>query len=186
MPYPSGWADYVAANKKSKTIDPDYSVVAARYRLASEFLGLEIPSMGGDSKTFYSAVAKIGFAFSCLDRVEVLLGVKRSPILAADLAMKIRSNRYRRLAELAGAHLDNDKARSAFAAFLESESANLRPFVDAMRHSLFHGRFTPHSSGLGVTKGLLALLDGVSQVTLRTADEKISLLLNPARNTQKP
>jgi len=62
------------------------------------------------------------------------------------------------------------------------DSGNVRPFVEGIRNSLFHGKFTPTSSGLRSSKtkrDLLALLAdeillGADDIFQRWLQEEIS------------
>lgn len=160
-------------------LDVELGIFGARYRLASEFSGLELGKIAADTSAYYSAITKIGLAYTCLERLEkILKDDKHSAIAAPDLASKLRQARYSSLIDLAIEHSSNKNLISQIESLrLDEKFDNVRPFIEAIRHSLFHGRFTPGTSGQRVNKSLLELLDGLAHVTLRHANQSFSFAL---------
>lgn len=180
MPYPSNWHIFLQQIKEQPTaLDSELAIFGARFRLATEFSGLELGNIGSETAAYYSAIAKIGLAYACLERLEtILLDKSHSAINAPDLAARLRSERYEGLFDLAIEHSTNEKLKEKLKILrYESDENNVRPFVESIRHSLFHGRFTPGTSGQRVNKGLIELLDDLAHVTLRHANQSFSFAI---------
>lgn len=180
MPYPTDWHLFLQQMKDQPTsLDSEFSIFGARYRLASEFQGLHLRSFSSETSSYYSAITRIGLAYTCLERLEKILEDKsHSAIYAPDLANKLRQPRFTSLVELALEHTDNKTLRANLESLRsEASVSDVRPFIEAVRHSLFHGRFTPGTSGQRVNKGLLELLDGLAHVTLRHANQSFSFAI---------
>ena len=80
--------------------------------------------------------------------------------------------------DLAEDHITNDQLKKRIYQLRADDAFDdVRPFIEAIRHSLFHGRFTPGTSGQRVNKGLLELLDGLAHVTLRHANQTFSFAI---------
>jgi hypothetical protein len=180
MSYPSDWSLFLRQMEQQPTpLDDEFGIFGSRYRVASEFGGLLLRGFAEETTEFYSAIAKIGLSFACLERLEkVLKDSSRSSILAPDLASELREVRFAGLFDLAIDHADSSLLQERLLALRTDEQINdVRPFIEAIRHSLFHGRFTPGTSKLRGSKRLMNLLDGLAQVTLRHADQCFSYAL---------
>lgn len=180
MPYPSDWMLFLDQMEKQPTaLDDEFGIFGSRYRLASEFDGLRLRDFSDETTAFYSAITKIGLSFACLERLEkILKDSSRSPIIAPDLAAVLRDVRFAGLVDLAIDHADSPILKNRLLAFRSDlNNGDVRPFIEAMRHSLFHGRFTPGTSKLRASKTLMNLLDGLAHVTLRHADQSFSYAL---------
>jgi hypothetical protein len=184
MPYPSDWGIFLKQMKDQPTsLDGELGIFGARYRLASEFSGLQLGSIGADTAAYYSAITKIGLAYTCLERLEkILKDDSHSAINAPDLAGQLRHSKFQSLIDLAIDHSDNKNLISKIESLrTDSEFVNVRPMIEAIRHSLFHGRFTPGTSGQRINKSLLELLDGLANVTLRHANHTFSFAVKLRR-----
>ena len=180
MPYPGDWNLFLRQMREQPTsLDSEFSIFGARYRLASDFQGLELKNFAKETSDYYSAITKIGLAYTCLERLERILQDKsHSAISAPDLAAKLRLPRFTSLIDLALEHSESTTLRTNLENLRSNSSAHdVRPFIEAIRHSLFHGRFTPGTSRLRVNKGLLELFDGLAQVTLRHANHNFSFAI---------
>lgn len=186
LAYPSEWGAFLQQMKEQPTeLDSDLGIFGARYRLAREFTRLELGKIAADTASYYSVITKIGLAYACLERLERILGDgSHSEIKAPDLASKLRNVRYSSLIDLAVEHTTSEKLKARIQELRTDECFDdVRPFIEAIRHSLFHGRFTPGTSGQRVSKNLLELLDGLAHVTLRHADQTFTVAIGLRRNT---
>jgi len=145
----------------------------ARYKFAYNFEGMQINGMAENTKNLYYLVTKVGFAYSALENLEVSLRTGHaSPIIAPDLALYVRSSMPRALDQIQKKMYLNESLRNRLVLFFDDPSASdVRPIVEQFRHSLFHGKFTPTGWGLSSGYRSTELLEGLSQVTLRHADQ---------------
>jgi hypothetical protein len=178
VPYPTAWKLYVSEKKKNDSVDPNLAVVAARYRLASEFHSLVLQGFSAPTAKFYSSVTKLGLAYSCLEHLEKVTDSSWNAILDPELARQVRSTKFKPIAENALDQLESKKAILALKRLMEDqEQQDIRPIVVALRHSLFHGQFTPGSTGLKATATNLKFLEELGQATLRTIDNAFSIAI---------
>ena len=145
----------------------------ARYDLASNLSGFVLDNSNENLSRAYSLLTKLGLSYTALEYLEKKLGVDgHPPIFASDLANESRYllpadieivARKMKLHPLLRIRLEATQAISS--------SNDVRPIVETLRHALFHGSFTPAGWKIGDTKRSRAWLEGLSQVTLRKADE---------------
>jgi hypothetical protein len=145
----------------------------ARYDLASDLSGFELKDGSETLSRAYSLITKVGLSYTALEYLEDHLGVHtHPPIFASDLAAQSRDilpsdlEFFTRRMNIHPLLLTRLVATQAI-----NSSNDIRPIVETLRHALFHGSFTPAGWKIGDTKKSQTWLEGLSQVTLRQADE---------------
>jgi hypothetical protein len=115
-------------------------------------------------------------SYATLEYIEGLNGIKSHPeIDAKDLADRFRVLYPNGILGMARRMKLSDLLRKRLEELHKNPNAiDVRPVVELIRHALFHGAFTPIGWKLGHTKKSLDWLEGLSQVTLRKADQTFS------------
>jgi hypothetical protein len=168
----SAWPAYVES-RQAKKIPTKLATFHARYNFAANFQSITVKHMTTKTQEVYAAITKIGFAYSALEHIEHSLGIQDKPaIYARDLAEKARILMPRGSAGFSNKMDINHSLKLRLdTVFSDNSSSDVRAVVELFRHSLFHGKFTPTGWGLrGGSEGL-EMLQGLAQVTLRSADE---------------
>lgn len=168
----SAWPAYIES-RHAKKIPTKFATFHARYNFAANFQSITVNHMAAKTQEVYAAITKIGFAYSALEHIEHSLGIHDKPsICARDLAEKARIIMPRGSAGFSSKMDINHSLKLRLDSFFGDDSiSDVRSVVELLRHSLFHGKFTPTGWGLrGGSEGL-EMLQGLAQVTLRAADE---------------
>ena len=138
-----------------------WSLFFARYRLVSEIQGLKFHSLKGLTAEGYELALKVGLAHTALealqnalegDHVIVVRDARASRILRG-----LRNTQFEDFL-VKSCKSRNLKARVE-AMFASQKPMDLIPLVEAVRNSVFHGGFTPHSSMLTRNPDVRILFD---------------------------
>ena len=180
MGRPMAWKSYIS-HLKSTGQKPDKLLAnfAARYRFATSLDDLGLPGFSAASRHGYLVATKLAYAYSALEALERGIGkyaVKdRSQIVDFRIAKKLASGEFEAtLAQIIDAaepkHLKG--TRDGLDAMMANlDSGNVRPFVEGVRNSLFHGKFTPTASGLKASKSRREALEKLADEILLGADD---------------
>lgn len=134
-------------NRNSK-FPKKWSLFFARYRLLTEFAGVEFHSLKGNTAKGYEIALKLGLAHTALEALQNAR--PGNPIVIKDKqAARIVRN-------LRGSQFEDFLVNSSRASglktriqqmFASKNMMDLSPMVEAIRNSVFHGSFTPYSAG---------------------------------------
>jgi hypothetical protein len=166
------WSDYITY-LEGKNPNSQFATFYARYKFAYNFEGLKVSDMASRTLDMYSLVTKIAFSYAALENLEKTLKLgHEARINAADLARHARQVMPHGASKLETRMYLSDALKSRLDELFRNHlSSDVRPLVEQFRHSLFHGKFTPTGWGLKGGESSIELLQGLSQVTLRKADE---------------
>jgi len=169
------WEEYIRSlNGKSpaRSLAPFHS----RYNLAAKFQGLKVNDMRNVTLEIYSAVTKLGLAYASLEQIERFMQIDNHPSIGAqDLADRARGLFKNKIPNIDKHMYLNEKLENRLTILFEDDnSSDVRALVEVLRHSLFHGAFTPTSWGMANKRESAELLEGLAQVTMRKAGAHFS------------
>lgn len=158
----------------SKTFPKKWSLFFARYRLLTEFSGVEFHSLKGNTAKGYEIALKIGLAHTSLEaRQNARPG---NPIVIKDkqAARIVRSLRGSQFEEF----LVNSSRASGLKTriqqmFASKNIMDLSPMIEAIRNSVFHGSYTPYSVGYTRNSEIRLLMDLCFYLTLDAIESEI-------------
>lgn len=160
MEYPDGFSAYARAQRRLGA-KPDVQLArfAARYRLAGQISSIELLGFSAASSESYTVAMRIALAYSAVEILEAKIGKNKLAVLDAKLAEKFKSHKLEAtLAYLEGE--SNPSLKKQLAKFRKSKGdSNVSPVIRAIRHSMFHGQFTPTAAGLEVRYRRQALIE---------------------------
>lgn len=180
MTRPKAWSDYIRAIKaEGRNPDQMLANFAARYRFASSLEDLGLPGFAEATKHGYLVATKLAYAYSALEALERGIGTfavkDRSTIVDFRIAKKLASGEYdAALAQIIDAAEPGNReavTRKIDKMLGDLDSGNVRPFVEGIRNSLFHGKFTPTASGLKSSKSRRTALEKLADEILLGADD---------------
>jgi len=168
----SDWGNYIGRLEARKP-NPQLATFHARFKFATNFQSIEVKDMAQKTLVVYSAVTKLAFSYAALENIEGILKLGNTEkIAAADLAAKARAVMSKGVSGFENRMYLNNALKGRLVELFEDEtSSDVRPLVEQFRHSLFHGKFTPTGWGLKGGHASLELLEGLTLVTLRKADD---------------
>jgi hypothetical protein len=191
MSHPKAWKEYIRIVKEQGgSPDPMLANFAARYRFASALDDLGLPGFADKTKHGYLVATKLAYAYSALEALERGIGTfavkDRSQIVDFRVAKKISRGEFRAaLKQIVDAADERSRAKKELElAEMQAnlDSGNVRPFVEGIRNSLFHGKFTPTSSGLKESNARRKALENLANEILLGADDIFSRWLNNQTN----
>ena len=152
-----------------------WSLFFARYRLLTEFSGVEFHSIKGYTARGYESALMLGLAHTAL---EALQNARPGhPIVIKDKqAARIVRN-------LRGSQFEEFLVNSSRATglkiriqqmFASKNIMDLSPMVEAIRNSVFHGSFTPYSAGFTKSVEVRLLFDLCFRLTLDAIEAEVS------------
>ena len=167
----ANWEEYVSS-LGGKTPERGMSAFHARFKLADSMRSIEAPGVATKSLNTYSSLCKLGLSYATLEHLENLLGIDGRPaIIASDLCQKVRATWPSGFEIIVSKMKVNGKLLLRLENLFNTDSAaDVRPLAETLRHSIFHGNFTPFGWKLQSQEALV-WIDGLSQVTLRMADQ---------------
>jgi hypothetical protein len=180
---PKSWKKYITHVKSADQI-PNQMLAnfSARYRFASSLEDLGLPGFSEATKHGYLVATKLAYAYSALEALERGIGrfsVKdRSQIIDFRVAGKIADGKFdealQQIFEAAEPNMAARVQEGLDSMMSNLDSGNVRPFVEGIRNSLFHGKFTPTSSGLRTSKSKRDVLARLADEILLGADDIFS------------
>jgi hypothetical protein len=159
---------------------------SARYRFASSLQDLVLPGFSEATKHGYLVATKLAYAYSALEALERGIGTfsvkkNRSQIIDFPVAGMLANGEFDEalvhIIEAAEPNMVNRVRESLDLMLANLDTANVRPFVEGVRNSLFHGKFTPTSSGLRSSKSKRDVLARLADEILLGADDLFSCWL---------
>ena len=166
--FPSGYTKYVAACKASG-FRPDIHLAryATRYKMAGQLEQVVLLDHSAEAQALYLHAMRIAFAYSALESLEKHQG-KSINIKNLEIANKLRlcSKKTR---EFFVTESRKKLSNSLQKFFISKNDSDLKPFITALRHSMFHGQFNPHASGLNSKKGI-SLLTEIEQLLFKALE----------------
>ncbi len=93
-------------------------------------------------------VLRIALAYSALEQLEVFLGKKRMPIKSAECASTFRGQGLSRFREFLKETSDTSLKNRIKKLHESRGDQDVRPVIEALRHTMFHGRFNPSATSL--------------------------------------
>ena len=183
MSNPSYWTHYTKSLSSASDINPELANFAARYRFAKPLNGLLLTGYSAGTAKGYLVATRLSFAFTALEALEQAIGVHhsdksdREPIVDFEIAaMLARGDLIKAERQILDAG-DSEFRRGKIAQSLrniklaEQETGNVRAFVEGFRNATFHGKFTPHKSGLDKSASLQAAIDRLADEVLKSAND---------------
>lgn len=133
---------------KHASFPKKWSLFFARYRLLTEFSGVEFHSLKGSTAKGYEIAFKLGLAHTALEALQNARPGHPIVIKDKQAARIVRSLRGSQFEEF----LVNSSRASGLKTriqqmFASKDIMDLSPMVEAIRNSVFHGSFTPYSAG---------------------------------------
>jgi hypothetical protein len=183
MGRPKAWKTYIEQVKTAgQKPDKILANFAARYRFAASLDDLGLPGFSAASRHGYLVATKLAYAYSALEALERGIGsfaVKdRSLIIDFRIAKKLAHGEFdAALAQIidAAEPMHQKGVRESIDTMMANlEPGNVRPFVEGIRNSLFHGKFTPTASGLKSSKSRREALAKLADEILLGADDIFS------------
>lgn len=156
MPYPPQWSRYCQWRKSQTTSESsrlaELNRFAARYRLATNFQGLQLNGYSSISTTdAYSAVMGVFLAYSALEQFHdaTKIGKQHLNTRWADLATEPSAELRRAKKILVFLHEQMTSAylKENLKKFMDGESHNSLYVATALRHAVAHGFMSVHPKG---------------------------------------
>ncbi len=191
MSRPKVWKQYLQMLEgRGEQPDSLLAKFAARYRFAASLEGMTLPGFSEATREGYLVATRVAYAYSALEALERGIGSfavrDRSQIIDFRIAEKLSAGDFDSAIQqiVDAAEPRNQKGVSAGldAMMANLESGNVRPFVEGIRNSLFHGKFTPSASGLKASKSRRDALDRLADEILLTADDLFKVWLRNQTN----
>ena len=183
MGRPKSWKKYITYVKSADQI-PNQMLAnfSARYRFASSLEDLGLPGFSEATKHGYLVATKLAYAYSALEALERGIGrfsvKERSQIIDFRVAGKIADGKFdealQQIFEAAEPNMAARVQEGLDSMMSNLDSGNVRPFVEGIRNSMFHGKFTPTSSGLRTSKSKRDVLARLADEILLGADDIFS------------
>ena len=166
-----------ALRYENQSFPPKWSLFIARFRLVLEFTGINFHNLQGKTAQGYEAAIRVGLVYSALEALWNAIGVSKStPIRDKQAAKVIRQLRGSKFE----AYLINSARRDSLQTSVErmfssQDIMDLTPLMEVIRHSVFHGAFTPHGSGYTNSSNVRLLLDLVCELAIDTIQARVAL-----------
>jgi hypothetical protein len=184
--YPRGYQRWVIATK-AQGAKPNQNLVnfATRYRFAGQLNRIELLGSSETTQETYLLALRLALGYSALEQLEIAIGARLTPLKSPDCASAFRSdqnNDFRHYLTVASsARLQNRLSKLA-----ESTSdQDIRPIIEAIRHTMFHGGFNPSGTGLRNKSGR-ALLSALEQVLFDRMNTLASEIFTQESLTESP
>lgn len=190
--YPTEWKNYCKysrQNNESK-IDRNWSIYAARFRVARAFSGVQFNStISTKTHRSYEEAIKLALSYSALEAVCAASSQKIVNLRILDTGAPYdgaRESCRKAFAmynsqDLPLASSLNPKLQDKISSFLKKTSEDLLPLASYQRHLFLHGIWTPHG-GRVLNDKTLSAIKSLSDVLLR----KSELLLRIEIESQWP
>jgi hypothetical protein len=133
---------------KHASFPKKWSLFFARYRLLTEFAGVEFHSLKGNTAKGYEIALKLGLAHTALEALQNARPGHPIVIKDKQAARIVRSLRGSQFEDfLVNSSKASGLRNSIRQMFASQNIMDLSPMVEAIRNSAFHGSFTPYSAG---------------------------------------
>lgn len=182
---PSYWTIYLKQCEHfGETRHPELAGFAARYRLAKAFTDMNAPGIGKETLAIYNAAMNVSLSFTALERLEKAIDqfsknrLHRHPVIVPIFHDAIVQGDFDELLEAIKSTSEAPHRKwnvEHLEAMRASSEANLRPLAEGIRNMMFHGTFTPTSSGLRANKKTVTLLNMLAAEVLASANDEFTL-----------
>ena len=151
--FPKGFSSYVTY-LRARGIRPDQKLArfATRYKVAGQLQSVEILSVSPKNSEIYTIVFRIGLGFSALESLESRTGKHSVSLLNNKLAQTLKAAHFTKFREFCLEESTAQLCGRLERLFSSKNDSNLRPIVEAIRNTTFHGQFSPNAAGLNTKK----------------------------------
>jgi hypothetical protein len=173
---PSSYLKYIKfCDEHGLPRDERVTAFAARYKLAASFEGVNFSGYSPNTSEAYAVGMKIALAYSALDQLESAILEKDHPEIYFEDATKfLVSPRYEMLRQFLHSQIDKKYRQEQFISYIENSGSNIRPFLEQIRHSVFHGSWNAGATGLGDAPAKRAELFELADEILAFANNQFS------------
>jgi hypothetical protein len=169
--YPTNYKRYAAiARALGAKPQAKEARFAARYKFAGQLVSIEIAGNAEATSDSYLQALRLALAYSALESLEALVGRKGLAIKSIKLAAEARGSKLSKLKEFLKSESEPKMARR-LEVFYESSSSDLRPVIEALRHSMFHGQFNPSATGISNASSR-SFIEELCQATFKLMDSE--------------
>lgn len=185
--FPSAYLRYIKyCDEHGLPRDERVTAFAARYKLAAAFEAVSFSGYSKGTADAYGVGMKIALAYSALDQLESAILEKGRPEIVFDHATAfLTSARFESLRLFLAGQIDTDFRKAKFAGYLGNPDQNIRPFLEQIRHSVFHGSWNASGTGLGDAPKKRAELLALADEILDFANKQFSGWMTVFTETKK-
>lgn len=163
----------------------DFANFAARYRYAKSLSSQTLDGFSATTAHGYFVVSKVAFAYAALEALERSTTTYRSQnIVDFAVSRAIVNGEFdaalKQILEAAEPRFQKQVESKIDHLRKSGDDGDVRAFVEGLRNSYFHGKFTPAKSGLTNSAMRRKLLLGLADEVLATSNDLFSkiVLLN--------
>lgn len=181
----SSWRRYVALRRAAgDKPEAALAVFRARYRMARGFQEATFTDMTPATQRSYNSLLRLGLSYAALDALCAALGrtTAREPVLAKEIADRLRDKRSDHLADVMRAGAEPRLARRIGHLLDTPTEYDVMPAAAFLRHTFFHGVLTATRSG-AAREWERRIVDDLAARLLATADEQFTA--HVARSTPR-
>lgn len=161
---------------KASSFPRRWSLFFARYRLVQEFEGLEFHTLKGLTARGYEAGFRLGLAYTALETLQKATGRQLPPVKDIKAARILRSLRGSQFEKFLMQTATTTNLRNRLIdMFASQKDMDLLPLVESIRHSVFHGSYTPTSSGFTTDPDVRLLLDLVQYLAVDLIEAELAI-----------
>ena len=170
--FPKGFSKYVSY-LCAQGLRPDQKLArfATRYKIAGQLQSVEFLSISSNNSEIYTIVFRIGLGFSALESLESRTGRHSISLKSKNLAQKLKTSTFLKFQRFCLEESDVRLTRRLENFFSSGNDLNVRPIVEALRNTMFHGQFSPNASGLS-TKTQVEFLRELEFLLFKSMDSK--------------
>ena len=125
---------------------------ATRYRFAGQLKSIELLGSSSTANELYTLVLRISLAYSALESLDKHLGDRKS-VKSENVASMLRSKNLSKFMDFIIGESDKSLSNRLKTFYDSKKSSDVRPIIEALRHSMFHGQFNPTASRLSTKSG---------------------------------
>ena len=161
--YPRGYQRWIIATK-ARGDEPDINLVqfATRYRFAGQLNRIELLNSSDETQETYLLALRIALAYSALEQLEGALSAKRVAVKSMAIVNAFRSANLKKFREFLVVNSEVNLRNRLNAVINSGKNTDVRSVIEALRHTMFHGRLNPSASGLR-SAGARAFLSALDQ-----------------------
>ena len=160
--FPKGYHRWVIATKaRGDKTDVNLVQFATRYRFAGQLNGIDLLNSSDETQETYLLALRIALAYSALEQLEKALSNKRVAVKSIAIANGFRSSSLKKFREFLVENSETNLRNRLITVIESAKNSDVRSVIEALRHTMFHGRLNPTASGLRgtVARTFLASLD---------------------------
>ncbi len=132
--------------------------------------------MKGLTARGYEIGLRLGLAYTALETLQKATGRQLPPIKDVNAARILRSLRQSRFERFLFDSASSTKLRTRVVdMFASQKTMDLTPLLESIRHSVFHGSFTPYSSGFTSQAEVRLLMELVLDLSADLIESELSI-----------